>query len=114
MTDEHAGSVRATFSDQPDIPDRPMHTGMMDDQTLDNYVRDLNICATVHEVTTKGGANVTADAAQRDVGDALMRLRAGHVRGVQVRYGFDGALWCDTLMRVEDEIHIVRMRQDQF
>lgn len=95
-----------------DHSEPPVHTGVMDDETLDCYLRDLEMCANVYEVTTKGGATVVADAAANDVASAINRLREGAVRGVQVRYGFDNAMWCDTLMRVEDELHIVRMRQD--
>lgn len=99
-------------TENPHYSEPPVHTGVMDDETLDCYLRDLSMCAHIHEVSSKGGATAIADQSPDDFASAIDRLRAGQLRGVQIRYGFDGVLWCDTLMRVENEIHIVRTRQD--
>lgn len=94
----------------PPLPDL-IHGGL-DQETLDALQRDYLGCCTLLAVLPKAGAGMTAPASiPLDAGIAA--LRAGSLRGLQVRYHYDGAEWWDTLMRAPDgTLRIVRMQQD--
>jgi len=80
----------------PDLAD-----ALLDDDALDALLRDLAALATIDEIILKRGprrvddADVDSPVALAEVANLL---RAGSVRGVQIRYRHDGARWWDTLM----------------
>ena len=62
------------------------------------------------EVRTKGGANQYADPGEITLVQAAQWLTDGQVYGVQVRYGWQGQHWIDTLTRTPDgQVKVLRM-----
>lgn len=82
-------------------------------EELHALVADLEEHATVLDVLTKGGPLAHADPTPIALREAVLRLVRGEVRGVQIRYRFDGAEWRDTLMSTPAGVHDVRMRMPE-
>lgn len=95
--------------DATDLP--PMQSAILDEPTLAALVRDLNQCAHINEVLVKGGPQTQTDAQQIKLDDAVLKLLNGELRGVQIRYRHEGQPWCDTLMRTNEGIRLVRVQQ---
>lgn len=92
------------------IPD--LHEGLLDDATLDALFADIECAAELLGVSVKGGAKTMADESVASLAHARELLRAGTVRGVQLRYQFQGAQWWDTLLRTQNGVRLVRVRHD--
>ncbi len=89
-----------------------LNEAILDDATLSALVSDLHQHAEVLDVLVKGGATTRTDGKPVRLEDAVALLRAGSVRGVQVRYNWDGDEWRDTLFGTPAGVRIVRMRID--
>jgi len=87
-------------------------TGVLDGETLSRLLADLGSCTEVLEVQVKGGAEVRARAGALGLQEAGALLLSGGVRGVQVRYLYEGAVWCDTLIGGGAGIRLVRMKAE--
>jgi len=107
-SDSRSHISRPGEQQSPDLPS--MQDALLDEQTLAALVRDLNECATVTEVLIKGSAPADTAAHSVQLDDAVLRLVNGTVRGVQVRYTFEGESWCDTLMQTPQGIRLVRVQ----
>ena len=82
----------------------------LDEATVNTLLADLAAHAEVLDLLAKGGANDRAadgGIALSEVAEALARRS---VRGVQIRYRFDGAEWRDTLLCHPNGVRLVRMR----
>lgn len=90
------------------LPD--LHTGDLDADTLAALFDDLERHAGVLDVLVKGAAGAHASDAPVPLREAQAMLAAGRVRGVQIRYRWDGAEWRDTLLRLPHATRVVRMR----
>lgn len=90
----------------------PVQQAVLDEATLDALFRDLAECTQVLAVVPKDAAQ--AMAADRAIGlaDALPALRAGALRGVQVRYRWERKEWCDTLLATPAGVRLVRICSD--
>lgn len=77
---------------------------------LHALVDDLEQHAEVLDVLTKGGPKAHADPTPVSLRDAVLRLVRGEVRGVQVRYLFEGSEWRDTLLSTPTGVQDVRMK----
>lgn len=77
---------------------------------LEQLVSDLLQHAEILSVTEKLRAGQHAGEAQVVPAEALARLWEGTIAGVQIRYRFADAEWCDTLRRRPDDVHLVRCR----
>lgn len=89
--------------------------GLLDAGLLKQLFADLASCAQVLEVTAKAGTRRMTTAAagggRLSLDEALALLANRSVRGVQVRYRYDGAEWCDTLLCADGGgWRVVRMR----
>jgi hypothetical protein len=82
----------------------------LDGETLAALVQDLTSQTQILEVITKGGECARADKTRLTVAEAVTALCGGAVRGVQIRYLWQGAEWLDTLMSNQGKIRIVRMK----
>lgn len=71
---------------------------------------DLAAHAEVVEVRAKDAARDYARAAQLTLEEARGLVERREVRGVQVRYRHEGALWMDTLMPGPTLVRLVRMK----
>lgn len=82
----------------------------LDTATLDALERDLATLTTVLDVQVKGAAATYAAGTGTALAEALAALRAGAVRGVQVRYAYQQDVWWDTLLRTPAGVRLVRRR----
>lgn len=87
---------------------------VLEPEVLEQYFRDLEQCAGILDILPKFGAQVQVGAASGwGLGEARDAVLNGRVRGVQIRYRYDGAEWWDTLLCQPAGVRIVRMRQDE-
>lgn len=90
------------------LPD--LHTADLDPATFAALFDDLERDAEVLDVLVKGAPTTHASEVPVTLREAQAMLAAGVVRGVQVRYRWEGAEWRDTLLRLPTTIRVVRMR----
>ncbi len=86
----------STLAADPPLPD--VFRGELDPAGLGRLFSDLAGFATLDEVRVKGPPGRRCMEDTPTLGDALARLLSGDVRGVQVRYTFEGRGWCDTVL----------------
>ncbi len=89
-----------------------LNESVLDAATLDALVSDLQTHADVLDVLVKGAATQRTDGKPVPLTEAVEMMRAGSVRGVQVRYNWDGDEWRDTLFAVPGGVRLVRMKID--
>lgn len=77
---------------------------------LEVLFADLASHAEIGAIVLKGAATERA-AGTATLEDAQAALVAGTVRGVQIRYRFDGTGWWDTLLCVPGGFRVVRMER---
>jgi hypothetical protein len=93
------------------LPDLQQTT--LDATTLDALFADLAAHAQVLSVVPKLTPNAMVVERVIKLAAAHAGLRDGTLRGVQVRYRFEGREWCDTLIAVPDgNARLVRMCTD--
>jgi len=85
-----------------------LRTADLDEEGLDTLLTDLAACAEDIELVVKSGPAARAECAAASLQLAIQRFRAGELRGVQIRYRFEGRVWCDTLMRTATGMRLVR------
>ena len=74
---------------------------------------DIEACTELTEILPKFAAQqYVPDAAAVTLAQAREWLATRTVRGLQLRYRYDGADWWDTLMQDGDRYRIVRIRHD--
>jgi hypothetical protein len=93
----------------PNLP--PLQQSLLDEETLAALFVDLRQCASIIEVIIKQGPRDMALEARPSLDEAETLLRQGKVRGVQVRYRFEQAEWCDTLIATPSGVRLTRIRQ---
>ncbi len=93
---------------EPPLPE--LTQSELDGETLASLVQDLTSQTQIVEVLTKGGQCARADRTELTLEEAVTALCAGAVRGVQIRYLWQGAEWLDTLINNQGTIRIVRTR----
>ncbi len=92
----------------PSLPE--LREGWLDAPQVQALFGDLRACAKLLSVRTKGGTQMRAEAATSSLDEAEAALLEGRLHGVQVRYGYEGAYWCDTLVRTPRGVRLVRIR----
>lgn len=93
---------------QPELPE--LHQSELDPDTLEALFADLEACAEIHAVIPKAGpGHVTPASITLAEGRAL--LTAGQLRGLQIRYRYQGSEWWDTLIAVGGAVRITRIEQ---
>lgn len=80
----------------------------LDSETLQQLLQDLGQLTEILEVSVKGGGTQRAQTSHRDLAELAVKLEAGELRGVQVRYLWQGQHWLDTLMRTPTGVRIIR------
>lgn len=92
-----------------------LHEGTMDALRLAVYEAELAESAQVESVQLKGGSEVRArdgGGGGGDLAEAFAALQQGQVRGIQVRYRFEGEPWWDTVIALGAGFRLVRVRAD--
>jgi hypothetical protein len=86
----------------------PLLEARLEPEDLAALYRDIAVLAEVRSVRT--------DACQgtppRGLGDAFEALELRTAHRVQLRYRFDDTDWCDTLIREQDGVRLVRVCED--
>ena len=83
--------------------------GELDPKLLAALVDDLTRLTHIHEILLKGGELSLAERSHLNLESAIQHLQEGRLRGVQVRYSWNGESWMDTLLRSPKGIRLVRM-----
>jgi len=88
-----------------------LHQTILDDQTLEALFADLQACTDILAVMPKAGPGyVTPKDVGLEEGERL--LKEGSLRGLQIRYRYQGEEWWDTLIQRDNQIHITRIQQN--
>ncbi|MBK1879890.1 hypothetical protein [Pelagicoccus mobilis] len=93
---------------QPKLPE--LHQADLDADTLEAYFRDLNECADVFAVIPKMGPGYISPAVV-ELTSGYELIRSGQVRGLQIRYGYEGSEWWDTLIVRDGTVRMTRIEQ---
>ena len=91
------------------LPD--LNQALLDSETLDCLINDLLSIARITEVQIKQTATQYTPKRLWDLSEAVGLLRSGQIRGMQVRYDYDGRSWCDTLLCRADKCQLIRIIQ---
>ncbi len=81
----------------------------LDDDTLAALVADISGLTRILAIQVKGGTQEHGDAAGASLDMAVADLRAGAIRGVQIRYVWQDQEWCDTLIADGRGVRLVRV-----
>lgn len=85
---------------------------MIDGPTLDALFADLEACAEILAVIPKAGPGyVSPRTISLQAG--RNQFAAGQLRGLQVRYRFQGTEWWDTLLPEADGARVTRIKPCQ-
>lgn len=91
------------------LPD--LNMTLLDAPQVDQLFRDIELCAQITEIIPKFAARgYVPDTAAVTLPQARELLAARAVRGLQLRYRYEGADWWDTLMLVGNQFRLVRIR----
>lgn len=109
-----AGPGRGHDGGEADAPRLPELTqGLLDAGTVDRYFADLEACAELEGILVKASAQaMVGGQPPTTLSEARALVHGGTVRGVQIRYRYDGSDWCDTLMPSPQGVRLVRLRQE--
>ncbi len=115
MGTDTTASASSSASDPDPRPPLPELTqAVMDPALLGQYFEDLARCTEVLAILPKMAPQARALAEGGwTLSDARTGLLEAKVRGVQIRYRYDGAEWWDTLLCQPGGVRIVRMRQEE-
>lgn len=98
-------------SNKIDFPE--LIEGEMDQAMLSQLVADITGCTELLEVIPKYSAQGYApEQSDLDLTDAVDQLVKGELRGLQIRYNYQGNQWWDTLMRTPKGVKLVRVKHD--
>lgn len=96
------------MSDDLRLP--PLQQTLLDAPTTAALFRDLAACTEVLSVTPKTTATGHTTGSLT-LADAQAGLADGTLRAAQIRYRYDGAEWCDTLLTTPGGLRVVRVCQ---
>ena len=95
----------------PKLPD--LNQATLDWAGVEVLLRDIAACTQVTEIIPKALAQgYVADGVALTLADARRLLEERAVRGLQIRYRYDGADWWDTLMVLPEGWRLVRIRHE--
>lgn len=93
------------------MPD--LNQATLDWPGVEALLRDIAACAEVTEIIPKALAQgYVTEGVVLTLADARRMLEERAVRGLQIRYRYDGADWWDTLMVLPEGWRLVRIRHD--
>lgn len=93
------------------LPD--LWNALVDQETLDELIRDLQQHAVIMGVQEKHAPTEHINEEPVDSTLAIERFRQGVSRAIQIHYRFDDKNWCDTIIRLGLQYKIVRMQQPE-
>lgn len=89
-----------------------MHQGELRPEELDDLLRDVELATELLGVTVKGAPRERTGDVAVPLAEARERLLRGEVRGIQLRYRYQGSQWWDTVLRAPSGFRLVRIRHD--
>lgn len=90
------------------IPLSELRSALLDEATLGALVDDITRETEVLGVQVKGAPEALSEGGGA-LAEAVVMLREGRVRAVQVRYRHRGVVWTDTLLRGPEGVRLVRV-----
>jgi ferredoxin-type protein NapG len=81
----------------------------LDEAGLRALFGDLAAATQIEDIRSKQAPERRAEASRISAEEALGWLLEGRVRGVQVRYRYDGQSWCDTILATTRGHRVVRV-----
>lgn len=84
---------------------------VVDDALLDALVADLSALTEILAVMPKASAGRVVPQ-NVPLGEGVQQLRDNHLRGLQIRYRYEGDEWWDTLMQTPNGIKLTRIKQE--
>ncbi|NUN12920.1 MAG: hypothetical protein HUU55_04725 [Myxococcales bacterium] len=96
--EEYYGSIPELLSD------------VLDEDTCWQLFSDVANFGTDIRITVKCGHRDHGELVPITVGEAHEALVHNDVVAVQLRYGYQGCSWCDTVMRYGDGYRIIRIK----
>jgi hypothetical protein len=95
----------------PSLP--VLHTTVLNTAQVETLLRDIEACTELVDILPKYAAQGhVPDRAGVTLAEARTLLASRAVRGLQLRYRYEGADWWDTLMLAGDRYRVVRIRHD--
>ena len=91
------------------LPD--LREAILDNAKLEALLRDIGMLATVDEIIVKDRPG-RVPGQKIPLAEVQQLLMGGEIRGVQIRYRHDGAIWWDTLMCTAEGVKLVRIRHE--
>lgn len=90
-----------------------LHTTLLDAAQVQRLLADIEACTELVGILPKYTAQGRVpDQADITLAEARALIASRAVRGLQVRYRYDGADWWDTLIQAGDHYRVVRIRHD--
>lgn len=86
-----------------------VHDALLTPPAIDALFADLELMAQALEITARAPGARRAATDRLTLADARAALTSGTVAALQVRYRFDGADWCDTLIRTASGARLIRI-----
>jgi hypothetical protein len=83
----------------------------VDDALLDALVTDLTALTEILCVMPKAGVGRVVPKTM-PLEDGVQMLREGNLRGLQIRYRYEGDEWWDTLMQTPGGLRLTRIKQE--
>lgn len=108
----------------PDIPPPPppeetplklpdLNMTLLDGAQVEQLFRDIEACTRITEIIPKFALRgYVPDTASVTLAHARELIATRAIRGLQLRYHYEDADWCDTLMLAGDQFRLVRIRHD--
>lgn len=93
---------------------REFHEAFVDAATLEQLFVDLESVADVFAVMAKGGSTDRAHGGTLSLEEGRALFVWKKVRGLQIRYRYQGSEWWDTLMHTPKGVRIVRIEQEDW
>lgn len=93
---------------------REFHEAFVDPATLERLFVDLEGAAEVLAVLVKGGGRDRAHGGTLTLEEGRQLFVARKIRGLQIRYRYQGAEWWDTLMHTPKGVRVVRIEQEDW
>lgn len=107
----NASTTDSAVETPPQLPE--LHTTVLDATQVEQLLSDIEACTELVEILPKYSAQ---GCVPNTVGVSLTEARAllatRTVRGLQLRYRYEGADWWDTLMVAGEGYRVVRIRHD--
>jgi hypothetical protein len=95
----------------PELP--ALHATTLEFAQVEQLLTDIEVCTELQEILPKYAAQGhVLETAQVTLAQARELLSARAVRGLQLRYRYEGADWWDTVMVLGEQFRVVRIRHD--